>query len=65
MNIKFLVEYSLSELLNFYLLLTESFVYKTMCGTKQVAYLDERNRKWVMNYIISQGIISRISLKGL
>ena len=55
--IKFLAEYSVSELINFCLLSTETFVYKTTFTTKQVAYFDESNRKYAMNYIIYRGMI--------
>ena len=50
--IKFLVEYSVSELINFGLLSTETFVYKKTFGTKQVAYFDKSNRNssWIHHF---------------
>ena len=41
------VKYSVSEIINFYLLAAETFVYKTTFRTKQVIYFDESNRKYV------------------
>ena len=42
--IKFLVEYSVSEPINLFLLSTETLVYQKTFKTKQVAYFDESNR---------------------
>ena len=36
-----------------------------MFRKKQAAYTEEYNRKSIVNYIIAQGIIVRIYLKGL